>query len=315
MPTIWPCNGCSAPARFRQNSASVNRAIPTRRRRTGSPSRSCLPNRWPIQQGCPACAEGATCPKCEEEERVQPKEKPGHVPQFNSKAASRITSPRGSGQPLPSSVRASFEPQFGRDLGAVRVHTNSGAQKAAAQLGAEAFTAGSHIAFGEGKYAPDTAAGQRLLAHEVTHVIQQHHGADTGAIQRQVEHDLTQMTVLPELAEALSDEELQLESLRLRERLSELTLGNPEYEAIRQNLHLVESEAARRFVELPAPPAGTEHSFEFQGRVLTADPVSIRYILERIIAGQGGGGSLLRMLRATSAHRKPSWCIGIIGLT
>ena len=103
-----------------------------------------------IQRKCAACAEGMTCPKCEEEERVQPQERPGQTPQVNSNAALQITSLQGGGC-LPSSVRTLFEPQFGRDLGAVRVHTSSGAQKAAEQLRAEAFTAGSHIGFGEGR--------------------------------------------------------------------------------------------------------------------------------------------------------------------
>lgn len=76
-------------------------------------------------------------------------------------------------QPLPDSVRALFEPRFGVDFGPVRVHANARAADAAREVNARAFTLGRDIVFGAGQYQPDTAAGQRLLAHELTHVVQQ----------------------------------------------------------------------------------------------------------------------------------------------
>jgi hypothetical protein len=80
---------------------------------------------------------------------------------------------RSSGQPLDSSFRASFEPRFGHDFSGVRVHTGPQAAAAAASIQAKAFTAGSSIVFGAGQYAPSQPQGQELLAHELTHVIQQ----------------------------------------------------------------------------------------------------------------------------------------------
>ncbi|MBN2006745.1 MAG: DUF4157 domain-containing protein [Anaerolineae bacterium] len=77
------------------------------------------------------------------------------------------------GEPLPPSTRATLEPRFGADFSQVRVHRDEKAAKTSEAVGAQAFTVGNHIAFGEGKYAPETSAGQQLLAHELTHTIQQ----------------------------------------------------------------------------------------------------------------------------------------------
>jgi uncharacterized protein DUF4157 len=77
------------------------------------------------------------------------------------------------GAALPSSLRSQFEPRFGYDFGGVRVHTGSEAAGAATALGARAFTVGDHIFFGSGEYQPSSARGQHLIAHELTHTIQQ----------------------------------------------------------------------------------------------------------------------------------------------
>ena len=79
----------------------------------------------------------------------------------------------GSGQPLPNSVRDFFEPRFGHDFAGVRVHTGADAVDLSQELNARAFTQGHNIYFGSGQYAPHTQAGRELLAHELTHVIQQ----------------------------------------------------------------------------------------------------------------------------------------------
>ena len=78
-----------------------------------------------------------------------------------------------SGRPLDPGARAFFEPRFGNDFGAVRVHTDEPAARAAEAINASAFTVGSSIWFGRGKYQPETMSGRRLLAHELTHTIQQ----------------------------------------------------------------------------------------------------------------------------------------------
>jgi hypothetical protein len=77
------------------------------------------------------------------------------------------------GEPLSTSLRASFEPRYGYDFSAVRTHTGPDAAGAAVALSARAFTVGDHIYFGAGEYQPSSASGQRLIAHELTHTIQQ----------------------------------------------------------------------------------------------------------------------------------------------
>jgi outer membrane protein OmpA-like peptidoglycan-associated protein len=80
---------------------------------------------------------------------------------------------RSRGQPPPSSVRTFFEPRFGADFSQVRVHADAAAQQSARDMNANAYTAGQNIVFGTGRFAPETQEGRRLLAHELTHVVQQ----------------------------------------------------------------------------------------------------------------------------------------------
>lgn len=77
------------------------------------------------------------------------------------------------GQPLAPESRAMLEPRLGHDFSHVRVHTDSRAAQSARSVDALAYTVGRHIVFGEGQYSPGTAEGQRVLAHELAHVVQQ----------------------------------------------------------------------------------------------------------------------------------------------
>src|ERR1044072_7851222 len=80
---------------------------------------------------------------------------------------------RLNGQPLDASTRAFFEPRFGHDFSRVRIHADAEAAKSAAAVNALAYTSGEHIVFQTGRYAPSSTAGRRLLAHALTHVVQQ----------------------------------------------------------------------------------------------------------------------------------------------
>lgn len=77
------------------------------------------------------------------------------------------------GMPLPAKARATLEPRFRANFGGVRIHTDGKARSLATQLGARAFTFGSHIFFNDGQYDPNSKGGLELLAHELTHTIQQ----------------------------------------------------------------------------------------------------------------------------------------------
>jgi hypothetical protein len=89
------------------------------------------------------------------------------------------------GQPLEKDTRAHMESAFGASFADVRVHTGPEATASAQRLGAHAYTVGSDVVFSEGHYDPTSASGQRTLAHELTHVVQQRSGpvdgTDTGS--------------------------------------------------------------------------------------------------------------------------------------
>lgn len=79
------------------------------------------------------------------------------------------------GHPLDSETRAWMEPRFGHDFSQVRIHTGERATTAARTVNALAYTVGNDVVFGRDRYAPQTREGQRLLAHELTHTLQQQH--------------------------------------------------------------------------------------------------------------------------------------------
>ena len=125
----------------------------------------------------------------EEEELLQPKgATASHIPEVAPDLEARIQSIKGSGQPLPESVRAYFEPRFGHEFTRVRTHSNREAAEIAQSLNAKAFTVGRDIMFGAGEYAPKSVAGKKLLAHELTHIVQQSSNNPIGSksIQRAV---------------------------------------------------------------------------------------------------------------------------------
>jgi hypothetical protein len=109
----------------------------------------------------------------EEEELLQAKGASDSTPEVESSLESEIQGLRGAGSALPHSVRNYFEPRFGCDFSQVRVHSNTQAANIAQTINAKAFTIGQDVVFNAGQYTPGTSDGDRLLAHELTHVIQQ----------------------------------------------------------------------------------------------------------------------------------------------
>lgn len=95
---------------------------------------------------------------------------------------SRLAVQKGGGRPLPEEVRADMEPRFGADFSGVRLHTGGEALQMNRALRAQAFTHGQDIYLRPDRYTPDSEGGRRLLAHELTHVIQQ--SGASGRIQR-----------------------------------------------------------------------------------------------------------------------------------
>jgi len=109
----------------------------------------------------------------EDDKMLHRKERTGAETQADSGLDSYVNSPGTSGQPLPDASRQFFEPRFGHDFSGVRIHNDSIAAKSAQSINALAYTTGNNIVFNEGQYAPGSDSGNRLLAHELTHVVQQ----------------------------------------------------------------------------------------------------------------------------------------------
>ena len=91
---------------------------------------------------------------------------------------------RSSGQPLDTTTRAQMEAQFGHDFSQVRIHTDARAARSARAVNAVAYTVGHDIVFEAGQYQPATTTGQKLLAHELAHTIQQSTGGAHGVAAR-----------------------------------------------------------------------------------------------------------------------------------
>jgi len=121
------------------------------------------------------------CDDCEDE--MQRKERSHSEPTLSTAVESQIGALQSGGEPLAAPTRSFFEPRFGRDFSGVRVHADVSAAATAQSVNALAYTHGNHIVFGAGQYQPNTAGGRRLLAHELTHVVQQRH-AGSATVQR-----------------------------------------------------------------------------------------------------------------------------------
>lgn len=124
-------------------------------------------------QSKPARSMNTQSSSRDEKDILQAKESPGHIPRVTPHLESRINSLRGSGQPLPPSVRNYFEPRFGRNLKNIRIHNNSQSNEMTQTVNARAFTIGNDIVFGNGQYNPESKEGKKLIAHELTHASQQ----------------------------------------------------------------------------------------------------------------------------------------------
>lgn len=166
-----------------------------------SAPRSATRPRAALQRKC-ACGQPASSlgPRCEDCQRRQLF---GIGPARRTEPAA--TADTGAGQPLDGKARSFFERRFGHGFGDVRIHADDRAAAAARALDAHAYTCGRDIVFARGRYAPASSAGQHLLAHELTHVVQQRAGLASVAYggrddpaEREAEHNAARLhTALP----------------------------------------------------------------------------------------------------------------------
>ncbi|NUQ23486.1 MAG: DUF4157 domain-containing protein [Saprospiraceae bacterium] len=131
----------------------------------------------PIQKATIPEEEEPVQMKEEEEEPVQMKSDAGAAGASNH-LSSRIQNTAGNGKPMPAKTRAEMEHSFGVDFSSVNIHTDTEAVQMNKELGAQAFTHGKDVYFNSGKYNPDDSGGKHLLAHELTHVVQQGAGKE-----------------------------------------------------------------------------------------------------------------------------------------
>jgi len=140
---------------------------------------------WPgaLQRKC-ACGNhivaGGECESC--------RQKPLQRASTNSAPANAVPPIvynvlRSPSQPLDARTRAFMEPRFGHDFSQVRVHANPQTARSARAVNALAYTVGNDIAFAEGQFSPNTTEGRRLIAHELTHVVQQSTASSSGQLQ------------------------------------------------------------------------------------------------------------------------------------
>jgi hypothetical protein len=136
------------------------------------------------------------CAGCEQEEKLQMKPladsitpliqrrstESGSESHAPSHVESQINSSRGGGNSMDHGTQHFMESRFGTDFSDVKIHTGSQAVQMSRELNAQAFTVGSDIYFNEGKYSPNSDSGRHLLAHELTHTVQQ-----TGGIGRKIQ--------------------------------------------------------------------------------------------------------------------------------
>jgi hypothetical protein len=140
------------------------------------------------------------CTACEDEEKVQRQEmdeeetlqtKPlmrkaaGGVYTASPQLSSQLNSSKGGGDPLSGKTLGFMNQAFGADFSKVRIHTNSQAAEMNQGIQANAFTHGSDVYFNRGQYSPESLGGKKLLAHELTHVVQQNQGRKNSVIHRQ----------------------------------------------------------------------------------------------------------------------------------
>jgi uncharacterized protein DUF4157 len=138
------------------------------------------------------CVCGVDCPKCRSQ-REQPSQNTEHLQtkRVGESVADVSEAPpavneviRSPSQSLDPKVRAFMESRFGHDFGQVRVHSDAGAAQSADAVNARAYCVGDDLVFGRGEYAPGSAQGRSLIAHELAHVVQQRNAIDPRPILR-----------------------------------------------------------------------------------------------------------------------------------
>lgn len=195
----------------------------------------------------------------------------------NADALGQLGAARGGGSGLPAAERGFFESAFCQDFSGVRVHFDATAEQMSGELGARAFTQGQDIFFGAGQYQPGSLQGRSLLAHELTHVVQQAQGSGSQVVQRQVK-----------------DKKDNKSSFSIRVPVSG-SMSHDEFHilALRKAFGLNQQQAEECLSEWTLTPVdfvpGPDHIRQGYVTVLF-NPESYFNLQDRLKGGNGGGG-------------------------
>ena len=137
-----------------------------------------------LQRECSCGGSGGGCEECKKKKTLQRYARGNNAPATIPPIVDEVL--RSPGRPLDANTRSIFEPRFGHDFSKVCIHTDSQAARSAQAVQAHAYTVGREIVFGAAQYAPGTTAGNSLLAHELTHVVQQGQGAQGAGSARSI---------------------------------------------------------------------------------------------------------------------------------
>lgn len=199
---------------------------------------------------CGGCNEAVPCGACAEQKKIRRSAKNGAPASALSLPQSHIAR-LGSGAPLDAALRARMQHHLGHDLSRVRVHTGSQASRVARSIDARAFTAGHDVVFDHGEFRPGTTEGDRLLAHELTHVVQ--NGGEAETVRRVVNGDVRTQSITDTWARDLTDEELPQQIDILNREIPLRAEGSPERQAAEANLAVLRADYRRRHPDTAAP--------------------------------------------------------------
>ena len=273
-------------------------------------AREDVPLNLPIQCKCAECENAAKsgsgelvpqrkCASCEEEEEKR------HVQRKPAGSSPARVQPivhealRSPGHLLDTGTRYFMEGRFGRDFSRIQVHLGTAADKSARSLHAHAYTVGEHVVFAAGRYMPGTEAGRSLIAHELTHAVQQQNGfrAETGTAADQAEQEALTNERLIHSGKPLS---FSAQPSRLARRDDDnqptVTVANTpgacsleQHEKIEPAARLAiqwldrSIDQLSRFVSNPGAKANQATGQALQRQFRSSDPAIARRVLERLV--------------------------------
>jgi hypothetical protein len=218
-----------------------------------------------------------------------------------------------SGRPLEPALRQDMEQRFGYDFSRVRVHSDGAAEQSARDMNANAYTVGHSIVFGAGRFAPGTHEGRRLIAHELTHVVQQLGSEEIHAGQGNEKHSLTSRATDPmiqrDLAIPPSRPNAVGRALTAAEMISAINFNNRVLGSIANSVDIIE--LIRDVIGVSRLPAVVDEDFvngvvQWQANFGLAQdgrlgPTTARPLFREIGAEGVGRGEVSRRPRYTPA--------------